>query len=88
MAGLVPAIHVLLAAVKDDVDARDIGERSDAVLRTAMRGHDAGEISPSPWDYAPRRYCGWTPASRTTLPHLAVSLAMNAPKPAGVMRTS
>ena len=26
---------------KQDVDARDIGERSDAVLRTAMRGHDA-----------------------------------------------
>jgi hypothetical protein len=29
----------LLAGIKD-VDARDIGERSDAVLRTAMRGHD------------------------------------------------
>ena len=43
MAGLVPAIHVLLAAVKKDVDARDIGERSDAVLRTAM--HDDGEAS-------------------------------------------
>jgi hypothetical protein len=43
MAGLVPAIHVLLAAVKKDVDARDIGERSDAVLRTAMRGHDDRE---------------------------------------------
>jgi hypothetical protein len=26
------------------VDARDIGEQSDAVLRTAMRGHDDGEI--------------------------------------------
>ena len=25
---------------KQGVDARDIGERSDAVLRTAMRGHD------------------------------------------------
>jgi F420-dependent methylenetetrahydromethanopterin dehydrogenase len=41
MAGLVPAIHALLAAAaKKDVDARDIGERSDAVLRTAIRGHD------------------------------------------------
>jgi hypothetical protein len=39
MAGLVPAIHALLAA-KKGVDARDIGERSDAVLRTSMRGHD------------------------------------------------
>src|SRR5262245_56176133 len=26
-----------------DVDGRDIGERSDAVLRTAMPGHDEGE---------------------------------------------
>jgi len=43
MAGLVPAIHVLLAAFKKDVDARDIGERSDAVLRTAKRGHDDGQ---------------------------------------------
>jgi hypothetical protein len=40
MAGLVPAIHVLL--YRQDVDARDMGERSDAVLRTAMRGHDGG----------------------------------------------
>ena len=40
MAGLVPAIHVCLEFRKEDVDARDIGERSDAVLRTAMRGHD------------------------------------------------
>src|SRR5688572_8982400 len=38
MAGLVPAVYVLLR--RQDVDARDIGERSDAVLRTAMRGHD------------------------------------------------
>jgi hypothetical protein len=29
-----------LFAGRKDVDARDIGERSDAVLRTAMRGHD------------------------------------------------
>jgi hypothetical protein len=41
MAGLVPAIHVFLMQEEQDVDARDIGERSDAVLRTAMRGHDA-----------------------------------------------
>jgi hypothetical protein len=32
MAGLVPAIHVLVAAFKKDVDARD------------ERGHDDGEI--------------------------------------------
>jgi hypothetical protein len=40
MAGLGPAIHVFLNCRKKDVDARDIRERSDAVLRTAMRGHD------------------------------------------------
>jgi len=39
MRGLVPRIHVFLARGKD-VDGRDIGERSDAVLRTAMPGHD------------------------------------------------
>jgi hypothetical protein len=39
MAGFVPAIHVFHGK-KQHVDARDIGERSDAVLRTAMRGHD------------------------------------------------
>jgi hypothetical protein len=39
MAGLVPAIHVF-AAREEDVDARDIGERRDAVLRTAMPGND------------------------------------------------
>jgi len=32
-------IHVILARGKD-VDGRDIGERSGAVLRTAMPGHD------------------------------------------------
>jgi hypothetical protein len=34
MPGLVPGIHVLLEKVraKEDVDGRDIGERSDAVL--------------------------------------------------------
>jgi hypothetical protein len=37
MAGLVPAIHVF-ARVDADVDARHVGERSDAVLRTATAG--------------------------------------------------
>jgi hypothetical protein len=32
-------IHALLAP-RQDVDGRDIGEQSDAVLRTAMPGHD------------------------------------------------
>jgi hypothetical protein len=41
MAGLDPAIHVL--SFLEDVDARQIGERSDAVLRTAMAGHDERE---------------------------------------------
>src|SRR3981189_340218 len=40
MPGLVPGIHVFLNLRKRDVDGRDIGERSDAVLRTAMPGHD------------------------------------------------
>jgi hypothetical protein len=40
MAGLVPAIHVLCIGKNKDVDGRDIGERSDVVLRTAMPGHD------------------------------------------------
>jgi ATP-dependent DNA helicase UvrD/PcrA len=31
-------------ASQEDVDGRDIGERSDAVLRTAMPGHDKPEI--------------------------------------------
>jgi len=38
MAGLVPAIHVFRDPPKMWMPAR--GERSDAVLRTAMRGHD------------------------------------------------
>jgi hypothetical protein len=38
MPGLVPGIHAL--ATKKDVDGRDVGERSDAVLRTAMPGLD------------------------------------------------
>jgi hypothetical protein len=41
MPGVVPGIHVLLLFQELDVDGRDIGERSDAVLRTAMPGHDS-----------------------------------------------
>ena len=44
MAGLVPAIYVF--EPKKVVDARHIGERSDAVLRTAMAGHDDEKINP------------------------------------------
>jgi len=44
MPGLVPGIHVLASTNEQrDVDGRDIGERSDAVLRTALPGHDEGE---------------------------------------------
>ena len=50
MAGLVPAIHVLLVALPEDVDARHIGVRKHAVLRTAMAGHDEGEAVP--WRYS------------------------------------
>ena len=39
MPALVAGIHVL-GGVKQDVDGRDIGERSDAVLRTAKPGYD------------------------------------------------
>jgi hypothetical protein len=41
MPGLVPGIHVLTASVSRKTwMAGTIGERSDAVLRTAMPGHD------------------------------------------------
>jgi 5-methyltetrahydropteroyltriglutamate--homocysteine methyltransferase len=40
MPGLVPGIHAFIAGYNKDVDGRDIGERSDAVLRTAMPGHE------------------------------------------------
>src|SRR5258705_7096442 len=43
MAGLVPAIHAFVLAAHKGVDGRDIGERSDAVLRTAMPGHDRSD---------------------------------------------
>src|SRR3954468_15932270 len=53
MPGLVPGIHVLVPRVKKVVDGRDIGERSDAVLRTAMPGHDdVDRSSPAPIDIA------------------------------------
>jgi len=40
MTGLVSGIHDFLSPALKDVDGRDVGERSDAVLRTAMPGHD------------------------------------------------
>jgi hypothetical protein len=40
MPGLVPGIHILGECGEKDVDGRDIGERSGAVLRTAIPGHD------------------------------------------------
>jgi hypothetical protein len=58
MPALVAGIYVLKAHRNEDVDGRDIGERSDAVLRTAigersdavlrtaMPGHDDGRSSP------------------------------------------
>jgi hypothetical protein len=39
MPAFMPGIHAFVVA-KQGVDGRDIGERSDAVLRTAMPGHD------------------------------------------------
>jgi hypothetical protein len=39
-------IHALRIQQKD-VDGRDIGERSDAVLRTSMPGHDEFDYPPS-----------------------------------------
>ena len=45
MAGPVPAIHVFASGpIKTWMPA--IGERSDAVLRTAMRRHDGGGLAP------------------------------------------
>jgi hypothetical protein len=46
MPGFVPGIHVLNS--HEGVDGRDIGERSDAVLRTALPGHDDGKIDRNP----------------------------------------
>jgi hypothetical protein len=36
MVGLVPAIQAFMSRAIQDVDVRQIGERSDAVLRTAL----------------------------------------------------
>ena len=44
MAGLVPAIPIPLARCPPKRDCRDIGERSDAVLRTAMPGNDDDDV--------------------------------------------
>jgi hypothetical protein len=45
IAGLVPAIPISDAHdCPPKRDGRDIGERSDAVLRTAMSGHDGLKI--------------------------------------------
>jgi hypothetical protein len=39
-------IHVFLLCLdKQDVDGRDIGERSGAALRTAMPGHDGADYA-------------------------------------------
>jgi hypothetical protein len=40
MAGLVLAIRVLTTSKNEDVDAREQASGSDAVLWTAMPGHD------------------------------------------------
>jgi hypothetical protein len=45
MAALVAAIHDFASERAKDVDARHVGERSDAVLRTAMAGHDGAVIA-------------------------------------------
>ena len=52
MAGLVPAIHALLFCTAEDVDARDIGVRKHAVLRTAMPAHD---VEKPPLKLKPRK---------------------------------
>jgi hypothetical protein len=43
MPALVAGIHVFFR-LGQDVDGRDIGERSDAVLWTAMPGHDEERV--------------------------------------------
>jgi len=48
MPGLVPGIHVFKVNSKEDVDGRAVGERSDAVLQTAMPGHDGNRNIPMP----------------------------------------
>src|SRR3984893_2280791 len=58
---------------KQDVDGRDIGERSDAVLRTAMPGHDGGRSyatvpSPARRSTLPGSAPVWVASSTTTVP--------------------
>jgi hypothetical protein len=48
MPALVAGIHALTA--KEGVDGRDIGERSDAVLRTAKPGHDVERLVQTNWN--------------------------------------
>jgi len=45
MPALVAGIHVFLPSLEKDVGGWDIGERSDAVLRTAMPGNDERETA-------------------------------------------
>jgi hypothetical protein len=45
MPGLVPGIHVLPGARSKDVDGRAKASGSDAVLRTAMPGHDESIVA-------------------------------------------
>ena len=40
MPGFVPGNQALRYYIAEGVDGRDIGDRSDAVLWTAMPGHD------------------------------------------------
>ena len=41
---LIAAILIIFSCGTKTVDARDTGVRKHAVLRTAMRGHDNGEL--------------------------------------------
>src|SRR5262245_6372 len=65
MAGLVPAIHVSIICC-EGVDARDIGVRKHAVLRTAMRGHDNEWLSKRHNEYC-RQEAGDGPGGCGTL---------------------
>jgi len=55
-------------ARRKDVDGRDIGERSDAVLRMAMPGHDAHFYFPffqSSYRFFASSFGGYSPGSCT-----------------------
>src|SRR5262249_46307804 len=94
--GLVPAIHVLLTScITQDAAARHIGEQSDAVLRTAMAGHDTRDgVEPTSELDQNRRGGAFfgrrkghplrphqAALMETLLPRLAVNLAAPAPDP-------